>query len=403
MNTDSREMRHGRRRALILIPGMMREPRFSRRAVLVGNLETVERQPLARGGAVTVGGESGERLNPKPLREDAGALQPPPLASIDVFEAYWADMIPEQGEQPPWIKLRQGLDLVGYWVFSPRSWRAVGHAMRNGSLLIALGLIMGGLTLVAWYVLLAVLVGQTVAPGGTVPQDLAAVPLVSDLVRLFGEATGWIATHAWWAVLPFLLTMLQADALVLLARFTRDYFENRADESGIGLRDRLRQRVAGTLEAVLEADYDEVVIVAHSFGTVIATDILADWPHNADIRRLSLVSLGSPITVLRHRSTWLENERRTLLQSRRPAVWLDFYSPNDWLCGAVPGHRDAYGDALSHRLRFEAPWLQKLSGRTHLLYYRDPNVLEQLATPLPAAAGNPLTSHDPTLFHRSKR
>lgn len=365
---------------------MRREPRFSRRAVLVGNLENVERQPLARGSAVTVGGEGGECLIPKPLREGGGPPQPPPLASIDVFEAYWADMIPEQGEQPPWTKLRQGLDLVGYWVFSPGSWRAVGHAMRNGSLLIALGLIMGGLTLVAWYLMLAVLVGQTVAPGGTVPQELAAVPLVSDLVRLFGEGTGWIATHAWWAVLPFLLTMLQADALVLLARFTRDYFENRADESGIGLRDRLRRRVAGVLETVLEADYDEVVIVAHSFGTVIATDILADWPHEADLGRLSLVSLGSPITVLRHRSPWLENEHRALLQSRRPAVWLDFYSPNDWLCGAVPGHREAYGDGLSHRLRFEAPWPQKLSGRTHLLYYRDPHVLEQLATPLPAGA-----------------
>lgn len=296
MNTDSQEIGHGRRRALILIPGMMREPRFNRRDVLVGNLETVERQPLARDGDVTVGGESGERLTPKPLRQDASTHQPPPLASIDVFEAYWADMIPEQGEQPPWTKLRQGLDLVGYWVFSPRSWRAVGHAMRNGSLLIALGLIMGGLTLVAWYLLLAVLVGQTVAPGGAVPQDLAAIPLVSDLVRLFGEITGWSAAHAWWAVLPFLLTMLQADALVLLARFTRDYFENRADESGTGLRDRLRQRVAGTLEAVLQEDYDEVVIVAHSFGTVIATDILADWPHDADLQRLSLLSLGSPIT-----------------------------------------------------------------------------------------------------------
>ncbi|MGF1591902.1 MAG: hypothetical protein ACFCUW_01410 [Kiloniellaceae bacterium] len=373
-----------RRRAIVLIPGMKREERFHRRDILVANLETVERHPLTRGEEISVGGESGQRLVLAPLRAADGSLRPPPLASVDVFEAYWADMIPEQGEQPPWTKLLQGLELVGYWVCSPRTWRAVAASTRSGSFLIAFGLLIGGLTLIAWYLMLAVLVGQAVAPGGAVPEELAGIPLVSDLVRLFGLATGWIATHVWWAVLPFLLAMLQVDALVLLARFIKDYFENREDESGVGLRDRLRRRIATTVEHVLAADYDEVVVLAHSFGTVIATDILADWPHEADLKRLSLVSLGSPITVLRYRSAWLENERREVLKSRRLAAWVDYFSPSDWLCGAVTGHRDSYGEAMSRKLDFEAPWPQKLSGQTHLLYYRDPRVLEQLAAPLAA-------------------
>ncbi|MGD1878738.1 MAG: hypothetical protein ACFB13_14725 [Kiloniellaceae bacterium] len=371
-----------RRRAIVLIPGMKREERFHRREILVSNLETVERHPLTRDGEVSLGGESGLRLTLTPLRGDDGVPMPPSLASLDVFEAYWGDMIPEQGEQAPWTKLLQGLDLVGYWVFNLRSWQAVVQSVRSGSSLIAVGLLMGGLTLIAWYLMLAVLVGQAVAPSGQVPDELAGIPLVSGLVHGFGVAAGWLAAHAWWAVLPFLLAMLQVDALVLLARFIKDYFENREDENGVGLRDRLRKRVAGTLEAVLASDYDEVMVVAHSFGTVVATDILADWPHAADLKRLSLVSLGSPITVLRYRSAWLERERRAVLEARRPPVWLDFFSPSDWLCGAVTGHRESYGEAMSRKLSFEAPWPQKLSGQTHLLYYRDPRVLEQLAAPL---------------------
>lgn len=373
-----------RRRAIVLIPGMKREQRFYRRDVLAANLETVERHPLVRGEEVSVGGECGLRLALAPLR--AGAAAPPPaaLVSVDVFEAYWADMIPEQVEQAPWTKLLQGLELVGYWVFSLGTWKAVAASLRRGSSLIALGLLMGGLTLTAWYLMLAVLVGQAVAPGGEVPEELAGIPVVSDVVAAYGMAAGWIAGHAWWAVLPFLLTMLQVNALVLLARFTKDYFENREDETGVGLRDRVRRRIAGTLESVLAGGYDEVVVLAHSFGTVIAIDILADWPHEADLKRLSLVSLGSPIAVLRYRSAWLESERREVLQTRRFAAWFDFFSPSDWLCGAITGHRESYGTEMSRRLLFEAPWRQKLSGQTHMLYYRDLRVLEQLAAPLSA-------------------
>lgn len=375
-----------KRRAIVLIPGMQREERFHRRDILIANLETVERHPLRRGEEVSAGGEKGQRLILAPLRGPSGATEAPPFASLDVFEGYWADMIPEQVELPPWSKLMKGLELVGYWVFSLGSWRAVASSLRSGSSMIAIGLIMGGLTLLVWYIMLAVLIGQTVAPGGEVPEQLQGIPLISDMVAVFGEITGWLAANAWWAVLPFLLAMLQVDALVLLARFTKDYFENREDDSGVGLRDRLRRRICGTLDAVLDAGYDEVVLVAHSFGTVIATDILADWPHAADLKRLSLVSLGSPITVLRYRSAWLEGERREMLKPQRLATWVDYFSPSDWLCGAVTGHRECYGEGMSRKLEFEAPWPQKITGRTHLLYYQDPRVLEQLAGPLAGPA-----------------
>jgi pimeloyl-ACP methyl ester carboxylesterase len=132
---------------------------------------------------------------------------------------------------------------------------------------------------------------------------------------------------------------------------------------------------------VLETGYDEVFVVAHSFGSVLAIDLLADWPHRDDFARLRLVTLGSPIAVLGHRSRWLDAERRQLLQRPELDVWLDFHAPTDWLCTAVPGHADRYRE-LSREIDFEAPLRQMLTGQTHLLYYRSSEVLEALAAPL---------------------
>lgn len=47
---------------------------------------------------------------------------------------------------------------------------------------------------------------------------------------------------------------------------------------------------------------------------------------------------------------------------------------------AVAGHARHY-PAMSHRLVFDAPLPARASGRTHMLYYSDPAVLELLASP----------------------
>jgi hypothetical protein len=320
-----------RRRAIVLIPGVRREERFFRRDTLVSNLETVESYPLRRGEAVEVAGDVGVRLTARPLRA-ASAPQGPDL---DVFEAHWADMVPEQAELGPWQKLGSGLDMLAYWLLSWRTWRALAV-----SRYITLGLMAGGLLLVLWYVALVLVV---------------------------------------------------ADAV------TKDYLENRPDETEVGLRDRMRNRVRTTLENVLEAGYDEVVLVAHSFGSVIAIDLLADWPHRDDFARLRLVTLGSPIAVLGYRSRWLDAERRQLLQRPELDTWLDFHAPTDWLCTSVPGHADRYR-AMSRELDLEAPLRQMLTGQTHMLYYRSSEVLETLAAPL----GEPGEATDPPAQRASR-
>jgi len=366
----------GRRRAIVLIPGVRREERTFRRDALINNLEHVESFPLSRGEAVEVTGEAGVRLIARPLRSGAAPQGP----ELDVFEAYWADMVPDQAELSPWQKLGNGLDLLAYWLFSWRAWRAFAV-----SRYITIGLMAGGVLLVLWYVALALLVADTVTKDPALTANLRELPVVGGVLEMFLAGADMVGHWYWWAAIAFVLSVVRVDGLVQLAHFAKDYLENRPDETEVGLRDRMRERVRATLENVLQAGYDEVFVVAHSFGSVIAVDLLADWPHRDDFARLRLVTLGSPIAVLGYRSKWLDAERRQLLARRELEVWFDFHAPTDWLCTAVPGHAERYGE-LNRQLDFEAPLRQMLTGQTHLLYYRSPEVLEALAAPLPASS-----------------
>jgi len=354
-------------RAVILIPGLEKVERFARRDLLVANLQLLETRPLEPGPGVLIDGEAGKRLTPSPLR--GGEATGP---AIDVFEAYWADMAAGPGELTPWARLWSGFDLLLYWVFSPRTWRAFGRSST-----IALGLMAGGALLVLWYLSLAILVAAALRADPTQTQAIAGIPLLKALLDGFFAATGWIEATAPWAIITLALAAFKADELAAMAQFSKDYLENRRHDAVMGLRDRVRHRVAATVERVLAEPYGEIVLVGHSFGSVIAIDLLAGWPHPGDWPRLRLVTLGSPEAVLECRSHWLAAECRRLLE-RQPAAWVDCFSPSDWLCAAVTGHRQVYPES-SRQLVFEGPRLDRLTGRTHMYYYYDARVLEILA------------------------
>lgn len=371
------------RRAVVVIPGIQRRQRFERRDALVRNLEAVvERHPVIRGEEVEVAGESGLGLVPRLRETDTAERQP----ELDVFEAYWVDMLPEQQtSMGPWGRLAQGLDLLLYWPLNWRSWRAM-----RLSPYMTVALVVGAVLLVTWYLSLTLLVSETLLQGdGGLPPEIAGLPLVGTLLGWYFEAAKAVSDWRYWAVVALVLSVVRVASLVELAQATKAYLENQPDPQDIGLRDRIRARVASTLEHVLEQErYGEVLVVAHSFGTVIAVDILADWPRRQDFRRLGLVTLGSPIAMLRLRSNWLGGQLQRLLNRDECRCWLDFHSGTDWFCSPVPGHRQRFGHAASHALDFEASLRQRFSGFSHLLYYRAQPVLETLTGPMEGASGS---------------
>lgn len=365
-----------RRHAIVLIPGFRREERFFRRDILVRNLLMIERFPLCESGEVEVAGEQGKRLVSRPLRRnDAAAGQeagsPNAVSEIDIFEAFWADMIPESADRTPWQRLLWGFEIISYWVFNWRSWTAFGT-----SRYITLGLFAGGTLLVLWYISLALLAAQAI--GQNPPEFLKAVPVLAPVFTAFVTTAAKFGSWQLWIVIALILPFLKVDELIMLASFIKDYFQNKPDETEVGLRHRLRKRVQATLENVYESDYDEVTVLAHSFGTVLAIDLMADWPHLRDLSRTRLVTMGSPAAVLAHRSPWLAQEIRRLSERKEIAAWDDYYANTDWLCTAIPGRDNFAGAGAGHQIDFETRFLEKLTGQTHLLYYRDGRLLEDL-------------------------
>ncbi len=372
-----------KRRAIVLIPGFRREERFFRRDILVRNLLMVERSPLREGGDIEVTGEQGKRLIPRTLRGDT-MVESTAVAEVDIFEAFWADMIPDTIERTPWQKLLWGLELIVYWVLNWRSWTAF-----RTSRYMTFGLLAGGTLLVLWYISIILLAAQAI--GQNPPEFLEQIPQLKPVIDGFVTVASAIGTWQLWIIVAAVLPMMRIDELVHMAGFIKDYFQNKPDETEVGLRQRLRNRVQSTLENVYQAGYEEVTILAHSFGTILAIDLMADWPHGRDLARTTLVTMGSPVAVLAHRSPWLSSEVDRLAARDDIAAWDDYYAATDWLCTAIPGRDKFAGAGGSHLIDFETRLTEMMTGRTHLLYYRHSHLLEQLVQARPALSSpNPV-------------
>ena len=240
---------------------------------------------------------------------------------------------------------------------------------------ITVGLAGGGVILVAWYLSLVILVAQVM----TDPNAPAETSVVPEWLRNAVVWTGTtIGTWQPWAVVATVLGIVRADELARIATFSKRYLQNWVGDAELGLRDRVRVRILATLDHVVRADYDEIVVVGHSFGTILATDILADWPRAGDAVRPHLVTWGAPTAVMACRSEWLRTEVERLVANDRLARWVDVHATSDWLCSAFPGRarRKVAGDTRA--VRFDAPFFDRMLGRTHLAYFAHPDALAPL-------------------------
>lgn len=360
------------RRAIVLVPGMEDAERFEKRDVLVRNLETVERFPLTIGETVKVDGEEAVRLNAVVLRGGDGGGAP----DLDVFEAYWYDLTNKPFTEGSKKKLRMGLGLLRYWLVSWRVWPALYE-----SRFIALGMIVSGLLLVMWYLSIVIVAFNALGPEEHLLPNFDGLDGVNQIINTVEAKFRAYGDLEIWGSVALLLTFFQADSLVRKAQFAKQYLQNAADETGVGLRDRVKLRLRAVLSAVDQSGaYDEVYVVGHSFGSVIAIDVLAGWGHPEDMEKTTLVTWGSPIAVLRHRSYWLRGQLRDLRTESGLRRWFDFFANTDWMCTAVPEATDGI-NPVSTDLNFESSYGEKMTGGTHKLYYRDERALENLAQP----------------------
>jgi hypothetical protein len=261
--------------------------------------------------------------------------------------------------------------LLFYWFFSP-AWRAIGT-----SKYMMVGTIFSSLLLVAWYYGVLALAFTAI---GTNPETLSVTSnrdllagTLDGMGRLGQTMGGWRV----WAITSILMGFLPVASLVGAASFTKRYLQNRPTEDKIGLRDKIRNRALKTLLSVIGSGrYEQVTIVAHSFGAVIGTDILADY-QATDLPPLRYFTLGSQLRFLSYRSRWLREEIEKCLSNPIIESWTDFWARGDWLCADVPGQGDPENQD-SQELLFTASAAEKLKGDIHYSYFASQKVMEAL-------------------------
>lgn len=217
-----------------------------------------------------------------------------PASAVDLFEGYWADL--SQGRVP---------------VGSTLTWLGKAMGRLRGKILYNLPFGRRG-TGFPWGVLWAycILVG-------------AAVAGVAGLQRAFtfwlgGAGETPVDTGAVFYTVMFVL------ALVWLIQYLSDYVSDvqvyvahRADAPGnvYVVKEEITDRVVAAIRAAQALGYDEISVVGHSLGTVVAyravNRVLESAPPGADSHIRFLITLAAPFNKI-HALFGLEEDRRGL-------------------------------------------------------------------------------------------
>lgn len=95
----------------------------------------------------------------------------------------------------------------------------------------------------------------------------------------------------------------------------------------------MRHRVLRRILEQLEGTSD-IVVIAHSLGSVVALDLLSRLPAQIHVDRL--VTIGSPLGREAVTRQWNERLRRSTFPHHRVGSWLNVWSPHDYVCGGRP-------------------------------------------------------------------
>ena len=339
MNPVTREL-------IVLVPGSARLARGSQRDRLVkGMVTTIERVKVDRVETPDV------PAGVTRLHASSG----PVTRALDIVEAYWNDLVPSPEAAGVRARFVRGTSLVVYWGFSG-VWR--GFTRRK---YLTLGIIGGGLSLLTWYYGTVVMFVQALL------SDQTAAPAVRSVLGPVLPVVDAIGTWKVWALATIVMGLIPVNVLVGVMDLTKRYLTNeRPDGEGTGLRNEIRRRVKEQIQAAMAAGpYDRLTIVGHSFGAVVAADVLADVPVTAP--HLRFVTLGSPIELLTRREPWLAQEVGRCLARPDLSMWVDVCAADDWFASGSDLPDEPKTRVVDLPLR--GSFVDRLSGRTHRGYF----------------------------------
>lgn len=165
------------KRAVILVPGFSKREKLAARHQLINSIHS-----YSDGYSTT---ESDHPQDSEAVQITAHSRKDGFDVTLDIYEAFWGDLIPDWGNESPWQRFKRGFSMIFYWGTGGLA-KAVWHWRGPFKTLVAL--VISGLLLILWYLtVISVLVGAIVNDPSTLPPALTA---------LQPEGSQWIQNFA---------------------------------------------------------------------------------------------------------------------------------------------------------------------------------------------------------------
>ncbi|MBD0389627.1 MAG: hypothetical protein ICV54_24770 [Nostoc sp. C3-bin3] len=289
---------------------------------------------------------------------------------IDIYEVYWADLADNLTKKPQKQQMILGLDLFVFWL--PKFFNV---ASKSKIFLLQINIFL--LLILAWYYGIIVMLLTAI---GSDPNVLGT-KIPEEWAKSLGEIGKNIGRWSVWIIISILLNLLpESIHLVIdLTHFLKRYIQDETEKGLGGIRDKIRHRLSTVISDVLnENSYQKIKVLAHSVGSLIATDTLADYQPD-EIKKIDYITLGSPLEALAYNSVWIKEEVNKCLKNDFIETWSDFYSNQDWLCSKVPISDNENRSKVEFMpLSLRVSWLNQLLGKSHHAYFFDSRVLNKI-------------------------
>ncbi|ALF54772.1 hypothetical protein ACX27_21170 [Nostoc piscinale CENA21] len=225
------------------------------------------------------------------------------IKEVDIYDAYWNDLNSKQlSSSELKNQVFRGISILFYWIVS----KDLLALKDSPPLLIGLGI--GLLLWIYWFYGIAAL--ALVALGGH-EVNLYGLPISQNWAAQIKESLKQISElgknmNNWfvWLGLTALSSTLPINMIADIADFSTRYLEDNSE--GKSLKVKIRTRVTETLNAVLETGlYDKITVFAHSFGAVIATNVLANYKQEHQVR---YIIAGGSLKMFSSKSKQIEQD-----------------------------------------------------------------------------------------------
>ncbi|MCP4341920.1 MAG: hypothetical protein GY799_24310 [Desulfobulbaceae bacterium] len=199
---------------------------------------------------------------------------------IDFKEIYWGDLKPNLSEEKSLIKMIRGFDLLTYWAFSKNIWHQAKH-----SKFLIINTVVTLLILCLWYVGIFSLGLQAIS--GYFSDQLP----VPQAIKSFGA---WIAGYKLWLPTTILMAFIPINSMVNAIHTAKSYIQNRNGffHNACG---KIRKEILTIVNSA--HGYDKITVLSHSFGVVLATEVLAELEPRSSTS-ITKISMGGPLKLI---------------------------------------------------------------------------------------------------------